>query len=445
MNMKKRNFIIALALCTSLVSYAQQQVEQAAIRLAETQHRLLSAEISNALTTGQGRPAFGGAGNDQQFFLAENEQIFSDFLGWRRSQFDRRNLSGVYQALSSATRQRDANRRVAVRVSFPLNENATEFVGQAQNRAGRDIRDTYTVITRAEVAIEASRQGADNSVAKNYLTLNWEVLIRRNRAGAIDTRSSRATLSSVTVEPATGFFESEMQQMQTIAENLINGYFQALRDGRFATIEIPIEWINPLQNSVRRETEGNVFVSLPSSSSFDVRTVPDLKIFVDQEAFHRVDLGFNISIDDDLRSGRITRVDYRELERPIIVEQQIEVEPEIAEPVTIAATQPSVTQPVFTRPTETGATFRVQILSLLRHVAISDLPQLYRLDDLIIERYVIEGVNYYKYVVPAGTTMNEALSVMRQLQNRGIEDAWIAVYRDGARVNPNVGMPEIVR
>jgi len=443
--MTKRIYIIALILCTSLISYAQQ-VEQAARRLAETQHRQLGAEISNAMRTGRGKPAFGGATNGQQFLLADNEKTFSDFLGWKKSQFDRRTISSVFQALLSATKQKDANKKAVVRIAFPLND--VEFVGQAQNRSGKNIKDTYVVTTKTEVAAEASRQGVETSLAKNNLTLNWEVLIKLNKAGAVDTRGSKAVLRSITVESATGFFQSEREQMQNIAENLINGYFQTLEEGRYATIEIPDEWRNPLQNSIRREREGNVAVSLPSSTSFDVRTVPNLKIFVDQDAFHRIDLGFSITIDEDLRTGRITRVDYRELDRPVAVEQHVEVvpEPEPVAPVVVAApvTQ-SAAQPVVTRPTETGTTYKVQILSLLRHVPVSDLQQRYRVDNLVIERYVVGGVTYYKYVVTAGTSMNEALSVRRQLQSNGIEDAWIAIYRDGARINPNEGMPEIVR
>jgi len=228
---------------------------------------------------------------------------------------------------------------------------------------------------------------------------------------------------------------------------LINSYYQTLRDGRYATIEIPDEWRSPLQNSTRRETEGNVFVSLPSSNSFQVRTVPDLKIFVDQEAFHKVDLGFDITVADDLRSGTITRVDFRELESPIIVEQTVEVEPEPEpiQPAPVTTVAPPVVQPQVSRPRETGTNYKVQVLSLLKHVPVSDLPQQFRNNEIIIERYVVGGVTYYKYVVPAGTSMSEALSVRSQLISNGIEGAWIAVYRDGARVNPNEGEPEIIR
>jgi hypothetical protein len=358
----------------------------------------------------------------------------------------------VFQALLPVARHRDPARKANIRVNFPIN--GTEFGGQARNRSGRDIRDTYVVTTQAEVTVEASLQGMQTSLAKNNLTLTWDVLIKLDRSGAIDARGSRATLNSIAVAPTTGFFESDRQQMQSFAETLINNYYQTIQDGRFASIEIPDEWRNTLQNSTRRERDGNISVSLPSSTSFDVRTVPDLKIFVDQEAFYRIDMGFSIVINEDLSSGRITRVDFRELESPIVAVQEEELEPEPVMPVAVATpdpvaqpivTQPSVVQPAFARPNEIGRSYKVQILSLLRHVPISDLPQQFRIDDITIERYIIDGVSYFKYVVPAGTTLSEAASVRNLLVGSGIEGAWIAIYRDGARVSPNQGMPEIVR
>ena len=58
---------------------------------------------------------------------------------------------------------------------------------------------------------------------------------------------------------------------------------------------------------------------------------------------------------------------------------------------------------------------------------------------------MISGQESFKYVIPAGTTLNEAYSVLRRLINSGIDDVWIAIYQDGIRINPNQGLPEILR
>jgi len=428
--MKKGIFIIVM-LCASFISYAQ--VEQSSQRIAETEHKKLASDLSTALRTGKGKPAFGNAGKDKQFLLEDNEQTFTAYLGWKKTQFDKRNLTSVFQGLLSAAKQKDAKKKVSVRVSFPLD--GTEFKGPATNTSGKAIKDAYVVSTTAEVAVEAGKQGTEKSLAKNNLTLNWEVLLKVDKkTGAVDTKGSRAILRSISVETSSGYFLAERQRMQSVAEQLIKDYYQSLRDASWSAVEIPDEWRSPLQTSIKRETEGNVSVSLPSSTSFEVSAVPSLKIFVDPEAYHKVALGFRIAIDDDLSSGRITSVRYTELEKPKIV---VVAEPE---PEPVIAIQPEP-QPVVR---ESGTFYKVQILSLFKPIALSDLPSRYRMDNVMIEKYVVGGVTYFKYVVPGGTTLNEALAVRRQMREKGIEDAWIAIYENGVRIAPNEGTPETI-
>ena len=443
-NMTKRIFIIVMMLSASLISYAQ--IEQVAEKLAETQHKQLGSDLSNSLRTGKGKPIFGREGNDKQFLLEDNPQIFSEYLGWKMKEFEKRNLLSVYQSLFLATKQKDTKKKVNVKISFPLTD--TEFKGPATSKTGKVIKDVYIVVTTAEATIEANKQGSEQSTAKNTLTLNWEVSLKINsKTGAVDTKASRAILQSISVDPSSGFFSAERQQMQAVAEKLIKEYYQSLKDARWSAVEIPNEWKNILQASTKRETEGDVTVSQPTSTSFDVKTVPNLKIFVNPEAYHKVALGFKIAINDDLNSGRITSVNYNELEKPKIVEPEPEPEPE---PVIVAKPEPKIEvkpEPVPVKPVvqERGKTYKVQIYSSLRHIAVANLPSKYRVDNVTIEKYVVGGVTYYKYVVPAGTTLSEALALRRQMRDKGIEDAWIPVYENGARVSPNEGQPEIIR
>ena len=439
--MTKRIFIILMVLSVSFISYAQE--EEASKKIAETQHKQLASELSNALKSGKGKPVFGSDGKDKQFLLEDDQKVFADYLGWKQSQFNKRSLVSVYQGLLLATKQKDAKKKVNANISFPMN--SSEFKGQATDKKGKVIKDLYLVTTTAEVTVEASKQGIEKSVAKNGLTLNWEVsLVVNKKTGAVDTRLSKAVLKSIEVEPASGFFLTERQQMQVISETLIKDYYQSLRSARWSAVEIPEEWRNPLQTSTKRDTEGDVTVSLPTTTTFEVKTVPDLKIFVNDDAYHKVALGFRIAINDDLKSGRITSVNYVELEKPKIVEPEPQPEPE---PEPVFATTPAPAPAVVAQPVvrERGRTYKVQILSLTRFTELSNLPVRFRMDNVSIEKYVVGGRTYYKYMVPAGTTLNEALDVRRQMRNKGIADSWIAIYENGARVAPNEGAPELMR
>ena len=435
--MTKKVFIIAMIACASFTSYAQ--VEPAAQKLAETQHQQLASDLANSFKSGKGKPVFGREGNDKQFLLKDEEQFFTEYLGWKKSQFDKRNLLSVFQGLMSATKQKDAKKKVSVKITFPLDE--AEFKGQVTNKSGKAIKDAYVVTTTAAVIVEAGKEGATKSIAKNDLTLNWEVLLKLNKkTGAVETKASRAVLQSIVVESASGYFASEKQQMQSITEKLIKDYYQSLKDAKWSTVEIPDEWKSTLQASTKRETEGQIVVSAPTSTSFDVRTVPDLKIYVNPDAYHKVALGFKIVINDDLQSGRITAVNYKELEKPRIVEPEpvieavVEIKPE---PVIEIKPEPVIR--------ERGRIYKVQILSLPKHIALNNLQKRFRMDNVTIEKYIVEGVTYYKYMVSAGSTLSEALAVRRQMRNNGIEDAWIVIYENGARISPNEGQPEIIK
>ena len=430
--MTNRIFIIAVMLCVCFISYAQ--IEQASQKLAETQHKQFASDLSSSLKLGKSKPIFSKQGNDKQFLLMDEEPFFTEYLGWKKTQFARRDLLSVYQALLTATKQKDAKKKVSVKITFPLDE--TTFQGPATNK-GRAIKDVYVVTTTAAVLVEASKVGAMTSFARNNLTLSWDVAVSINKkTGAVDTRASRAILKSIFVERVPGFFPAEQQQMREVTEKLIKDYYQSLKDAKWSAVEIPDEWKSPLQASVKRETEGDIVMYLPNSTFFDVNTVPTLNIYVNSEEYHKVALGFSIDIDDDLKSGRIISVSYTELEKPQIVALEPVIEPEpVIKPEPIA-------QPVVR---ERGITYKVQILSLFKPISTDDLPQRFRIDHVVIEKYVVDGVTYYKYMIPVGATLSEAFAVRRQMRNNGIEDAWIVVYEDGARISPNEGMPEPVR
>ena len=436
--MKKGFLIVVMALSACFFTYAQQ--EQAAQSIAEKEHKKLASDLSSVLRTGKGKPVFGNAGKDKQFLLVDDEETFATYLGWKKAQFNKRNLITVYQSLLKETKQKDPKKKVSVRVAFPLD--GAEVIGEATNK-GKPIPNTYLVSTTAEVAIEATKQGAETSLAKSTLTLSWNVTLKVNKkTNKIEANGSRAVLQSISAESSSGYFLAEKEQMQSIANKLIKDYYQSLVGGNWAAVEIPSDWRNPLQTSVKRETEGEVYVDLPSSTSFSVNTVPALKIFVNPEAYHKVALTFGIAIDDDKKSGRIASISYSVLETPRIVVEETESVPE---PVFVAPPQQQqAPPPPVVRDRVSGLTYKVQILSLYRPVPLEELPARFRMNNVSIEKYIVDGVIYFKYVVPGGT-LSEAVSVRRQMRDNGIEDAWIAIYENGARIAPREGDPEIIR
>jgi len=103
--------------------------------------------------------------------------------------------------------------------------------------------------------------------------------------------------------------------------------------------------------------------------------------------------------------------------------------PEIPNKDEVVAPQPAPKQPV-----PSGEYYKVQILMLKSYKDIAELHEKYRVDGVTVEKY---SDGYYKYVVPAGTTVKEALTVLKQMTSRGIEGAWIAVYQNGERIRPS--------
>ena len=371
--MTKRFFIIVMMLCASFFSYAQ--VEQASQELAEKQHKVFASELSNSLKSGKGKPIFGREGNDKQFLLVDEEPFFTEYLGWKRSQFEKRSLSSVYQSLLAVTKHKDARKKVSVNITFPLND--TEFLGQATNKSGKAIKDVYVVTTTAEVEVEATKQDVMESVTKNVLTLNWEVLVSLNKkTGAVDPKSSRAVLRSISAEPAPGGFIAEKPQPKVEPA--------------------------PVTKPEPAPAPEPVRVTRPEPTPVTPQPAP------------------------------VTKPEPAPAPAPVVTK------PEPA-PVTRPA---PVAQPVVR---EQGKTYKVQIYSTLKYTALSELPKRFRMDNVTIEKYVVGGATYYKYVVPAGTTLSEAFAVRRQIRSQGIEDAWIAVYENGVRVSPNEGTPEFVK
>jgi len=133
----------------------------------------------------------------------------------------------------------------------------------------------------------------------------------------------------------------------------------------------------------------------------------------------------------------------REVEpAPVEEPKQEPVTQPVSEPPTQIDSRP-VSQPVRSITPSGREYYKVQILLLQQYVPLAELPERFRVENVIVERY-FEGQNtYYKYVIPANN-LNEAFAIRNRMNDRGILDAWIAVYEDGQRIRPYQGQPENV-
>ena len=434
--MKRYILLLGFILYVSFVCNAQA-IEQAAIGLAESKHQEFTSNLTRALSGERDKmPNFGDAGgsNQKQFLLEDKAKTFEDFLGWKKKKFDKkRSLLNVFRALLDKV----TDRKAPVSVKADLSSGESTFRGKAKNK-GKDIKDTYTVITNADAIIEVSKQGINTkSIAKNSLTLTWSVLIKTNKGGDVDVKKSNATLKSISIK-SVDLFPSEKQQMQRTAEEAIKKYYQDLQGGSRSSLEIPSDWREQIDNSVLIETQGAFDISEPSSRKFRVpsQSVPSVKIFVDpdpympegssnyltHDAFYTISLSFDVEFSVDLEDVTIApsypNLASSRLEKP----QPKPYEPPIVEEIP--------------EPVSRGITFKVQVLASRINMAIENLPQEYRnIADLVIEEASVGGVTWYKYVISVGDDLRDAVRKRRELTNKGIE-AWIATYEDGQRVHP---------
>jgi len=457
--MTRKIAMVALMLCISYIGRAQ--VEQEVKQIAEKEHKRFANELPIAFKKGQ-ISIFGIARTEKnQFFLEDDVNTFVEILGWNLKGYNQRNISSVFLALSEKSKPGPKNANpLNVTIDFPDTPSESNASIKMDSKGKLA---TYVVTTKANVTVEVVKQGAQSSVARNTVTLKWEGKVSLNN-GTVD-RKKKITppeLRSIKVSEPEVTVNKELV-MQAAAKNLIEEYYSNLQSPakRSAVLapDIPnkadlAQW---LQNSILVEIgSGSVNVPLPAKNSqiIEVRNVPNVTIYVDPapymtespllysttQAYHRLAPTFTV----DLQAEKIIKVVYNgEFIRP-------KLEPKLETPtvptVVVTEAQPIVTQPqVVPRTTAPknqprGLHYKIQILSLEVYKPLSELPAKFRVENVSVEKYS-DG---YKYVVPAGNTMQEALALQRILLEGGLEETWVAVYENGERVRPDRGRPEIV-
>lgn len=131
---------------------------------------------------------------------------------------------------------------------------------------------------------------------------------------------------------------------------------------------------------------------------------------------------------------------------PVVIDKPTQKTAEVVtETVINVASQPALPPPP-PPPVQSskGEHYKVQFLLLHSYVSPADLPQKFKVENTIVERYSDGQNTYYKYVVPVNS-FREALALRDQLVERGIDDAWIAVYENEERVRPLQGQPENIQ
>ena len=460
--MTTKNIVVALMLCTSLIAHAQ--VEQVAQQLAENEYKKFADELPDAFAKGR-VGLFGNArAVKKQFFLEENAKTFADFLGWNKKKYSQKTIETVFKALSNQAQLG----KLTVNFDFPVQPTECIIAVQkdkkgAPNNAKKEIAVNYRATTKANVQVEVSKEGIPTSIASNNVALIWEGRIKIVNGEVDENKSAPPILRSIIIGSETVPSEPKEEQLRARAKNLIEEYYRNLRlpANRAAVLapEIPYkaDLENWLQNSTRIEImEGyiNVPILNATSGSIEVSSVPGVRIHVDPtpylkenasqysriEAYHQLALTFTI----DLQADKIAKVVY---EDRFIVPELAPKSVSIVEPELIVQSEPVVqSKPVFQPvPTSRGNEYyKVQILLRQTYLPIEELPQIFRRQDVTVEKYIDEGNTYYKYVIPA-RSISEAFAIRNEMIEKGIEDAWIAVYENEVRIRPFQGKPETVR
>ena len=372
--MKTKITLIVLALCLYSAGYAQ--VEQTAREMAESEHQRFANELPDALSKGK-TGIFGLALEKKQFFLEEDANTFSEFLGWDKKKYNHSTLNNVFTALSEKIKSGKKNPNpVTVSINFP---NTPSECNVSIKTDSKGTLANYTVTTKANVTVEAGKQGVKSSVAKNVVALTWEGKLPLVNGEVNNSKKIAApVLRSIKITPVTDFSES--------SEPLKSGDL----DKYTAPVPVAPE-IVPVEEIV--ETKPAL---LPVEPKAEPIVEPKVE-FVEPK-----------------------------------VEPKVEpaVEQKVSQPV-----RPPVAKPV--AQTE-GLYYKVQIMANDFYKPVAELPQKFRVDGVVVEKYR----SGYKYVVPAGTTMREALAKQRQLAEKGLDQTWIVVYQNGERFRPWEGKPE---
>ena len=224
--MTRRIIIVALVLCTSLI--VQAQVEQVAQQLAENEYKKFAGELPDAFANGKTN-LFGNSKTlalKKQFFLEENEKVFADFLGWDKRKYSQKTLGTVFLTLSNNAKQGKKNPNpVTVTFDFPVQPTETKIVVQ-QDKKGPNVAKnavvvSYVATTKADVQVEAKKQGVESSIAYNNVALVWDGRIRLVN-GEVDAKrpTSPPILRSILIGSVKDS-EPQEEQVEAIVEEIV--------------------------------------------------------------------------------------------------------------------------------------------------------------------------------------------------------------------------------
>ena len=448
--MKTRIIIIALILCTSLFTHAQ--VEQVVRQLAENEHQKFASELPNAFAKGK-VDLFGNArAVKKQFFLEENAKTFADFLGWDKKKYSQKTISNVFKSLSDNAKKG----KISVKFDFPVHPTECIVTVQKEKRGTpktekKETFVTYVATTKANVRVDVNKQEIQTSTSNN-VALIWDGKIKLVNGEVADHKNAPPKLRTIVISPVTIASEPNEELIRARIVELIEEYYNNLQSPTNKAVvlapEIPNKVIleNWIQNSTKIETDGYLNVALPVALGqfIEVSSVPNVNIYVDpapfmmenvsqynrDEAYHQLALTFTI----DIKADKIIRVAYVD---NFVVPELVPKPVLIDEPVPVIRYDP-VSQPA--TPLGGGENYKVQILLRNSYIPLNELPELFRVENITVEKY--DG--QYKYVIPA-SSLNEALAIRNRLIDKGIDDAWIAVYEsNGERIRPLQGKPEII-
>ena len=223
--MRTKIAFVALMLCTSFILRAQ--IEQVAQQLAENEYQKFVEQLPDAFAKGK-TDLFGNAkALKKQFLLEDNAKVFADYLGWDRKKYSQKTLGTVFQALSNNAKPGKKNPNpVSVTFDFPTQPTGIRITIPADKKGPNVEKKTtvvsYVVTTKAEVQVEASRQGVESSVAYNEVALVWDGRIRLVN-GVVDAKKTMPPiLRTIVIGSEKDSSEPQEEPVKTAAVEIVD-------------------------------------------------------------------------------------------------------------------------------------------------------------------------------------------------------------------------------
>jgi hypothetical protein len=313
--MQKRIFLVALALGASVMGFAQ--TKEAKQKVFDSNKELLECIKAGNPIPPKKSFKFGIEKDspENQFILEKSGEV-KTLLGLKKD--DALTLRAVYNKAIQGLKKKEV-----VEYTFDYQLVSSDDGVAKKETKGKNkgkVSETKFVYTTINQVYAVVKKGDVGSNAKYDVTFKW--LAELNTGKNAETRPvEKVTLTSVKATEIP-FLASEKNTMQATAKKLVEDWYANLKAEDF-----------PKYRALQvKANAGDISVELPNSKNITVAKAPSIKVNIDPvshfttdamfyenpEAYYTLTPTFTIAINDDLKTGEIKKVDYKEenLQKP---------------------------------------------------------------------------------------------------------------------------------